>query len=234
MKSFNVYYWRARLLPTVLTAIPMFLFYWFYIKPKIPFDIFEIVYLNFFGHMSVNAALVFVLIQINRFVAKEVFQKFYFKDYLKMPTTELLLFSSSTITKEMKESVREKIKKDFNINLYTEEKEKNYPSEARKQISLAVSQIRILLRGNKALYQHNIEYGFVRNLLGGCLIALVVSVIGLFLALFYGDRVDIPQYFLIFAIVYSVPIIFSRLLVKKYGMYYANILYSEYLSIEKK
>ena len=46
----------------------------------------------------------------------------------------------------------------------------------RKQVVTAVSQIRNSLRENKLLLQHNIEYGFFRNFLGGSLIAIVFSI----------------------------------------------------------
>ena len=56
---------------------------------------------------------------------------------------------------------------DFDITLLPEDQEKEKEEEARKKIVEAMSLIRAKVKDGRLLLQHNIEYGFVRNLIGG-------------------------------------------------------------------
>ena len=53
--------------------------------------------------------------------------------------------------------------------------EEDNDDEERKQIINAVAQIRNNTRGNVLLLQHNIEFGFMRNLIGSSLLAFLIS-----------------------------------------------------------
>ena len=55
-------------------------------------------------------------------------------------------------------------------------------------IARVVGQIREMMRDNKMILQHNIEYGFFRNLLGGCVVASIISVALLIIALVIENR----------------------------------------------
>lgn len=224
------YFLRARLWPTVLTSIPVMAIYWYFIKPTLGTQLNEIPYLPLLSNVSFSAAIVFLLIQINRFLAKEIFQSFYFKDEQEMPTTNYLLWKDNFFTPQAKKLIRDKIKESFSIELCDEALEKSDESNARKQICLAVSQIRELIRGNEMLLRHNIEYGFFRNFLGGCVVAVFSSIVGAYLSYLYGLQTRVFFFFIVMAVAYFIPIVFSSLLVKKYGRYYAKILYEQFLS----
>jgi len=90
---------------------------------------------------------------------------------------------------------------------------------ARNLIVHAVSQIKNKLRDNAILFQHNIEYGFIRNLIGGSLIAIIFSIVIIIYSLIYGDG-TLRNAGIILLIIYSLPIILSKLLITKYGRYY--------------
>ena len=76
----DTYYYKARLFPTVITSIPLFVFVIQVLKPlygeslKKIFDI-----LPMLTSLGIYAGLVFLSVQINRFVSKEIFQRFFFK-----------------------------------------------------------------------------------------------------------------------------------------------------------
>lgn len=224
------YFLRARLWPTVLTSIPVMAIYWYFIKPSLGAQLNEIPYLQLLSNVSFSAAIVFLLIQINRLLAKEIFQRCYFKDEQEMPTTNYLLWKDKFFTIEAKKLIRDKIKISFEIELYSAEQEKSDETGARKQICLAVSQIRELIRGNEMLLRHNIEYGFFRNFLGGCVVAVFSSLAGLYLSYLNGFQSGISVFFLVSSVAYFIPILFSSLLVKRYGGYYAKILFEQFLS----
>ncbi|HRN46115.1 MAG TPA: hypothetical protein PLH20_15310, partial [Flavobacterium sp.] len=93
-----------------------------------------------------------------------------------------------------------------------------------------VSQIRNVLRDNSLLLQHNIEYGFFRNLIGGSFLAFLISIVILISSYCSGD-IPTRNLGLILTIIYFLPIILSKFIIDRYGKYYAKILYEQFLTI---
>ena len=227
----SAYYIRGRLFPTILTIIPLLFFVNVIVVGLYYDNLKEILnVLPIITNLGLSAALIFLMVQINRLAAKEVFQRFYFQDETYMPTTDHLLWSDNYFDIKIKEMIRLKIQTKFGITLMSEIEEAGNELKSRNQIATAVSQIRNSLRDNKILMQHNIEYGFFRNLLGGCVFALIFSIIILGFGLIKQDysSVLIGSILIIF---YLIPILFSRLLIKRFGYYYSKILYEQFLSI---
>lgn len=226
----NSYFYRARLFPALITSIPMLIFINKIIAVQYA-DILKNVYdiLPLIAHLGLSGAIIFLCIQINRIVAKEIFQRFHFKEELFMPTTNHLLVSSTYYPITVKDKIRNKIKKEFKIILADAQAEAQDENNARKIIATAVSQIRNILRGNSLLLQHNIEYGFWRNLIGGSLIAVFFSI-----AIFtYGAYNQLKDQMLIGAIcffLYLIVIILNKYIIRRYGNYYSKILYEQFLS----
>ena len=107
--------------------------------------------------------------------------------------------------------------------------EQTFNQEARKTIAIAVSQIRNSLRGNKIVERHNVEYGFWRNLIGGCVTAVVGCSVLIGFDVYNHDNSK-----LILAVIlgiYSIPICLNKVIILKYGNYYSRILYEQFLSI---
>jgi hypothetical protein len=225
------YYIKGRLFPTVLTVVPLLIFVNFIISNlynDFLKDVFII--LPLLANLGISAALIFLMVQLNRFVAKEVFQRIFFKDETNMPTTNHLLWSDNFFDKSIKEKIRNKIQSQYGLNLTSEIEESENESISRKQIVTAVSQIRNSLRDNKLLLQHNIEYGFFRNLLGGALIAILFSIF-IFAYGALNHEINLKFIGVIFTVIYFVPLLFSKLLIKRFGNYYSKILYEQFLSI---
>ena len=227
----NPYYIRARLFPTILTCIPLLVFVnkmislYFYEQLKAILEV-----LPLLTGLGLSAALLFLSVQINRLIAKEMFQKFYFKDEIKMPTTNHLLWQNDLFDKTIKENIRFKIHSKFGITLMNEVDESANENASRKQIATAVSQIRNALRDNRLLFQHNIEYGFFRNLLGGCFIACIFSLSLILLGQINKEQaVKLTGIVLFF--IYLFPIVFSKVLVNRFGNYYSKILYEQFLTL---
>lgn len=229
----NIYYFRARLLPAVLTCIPIFILihsvilenYESALTPILPI-------LPTLSSMGISLALVFVLIQINRILSKEIFQRFYFKDEIYMPTTNYLMWGNTYYEDSIKSKLREKIHSMYDIELHSRIDEIDDEASSRKRIVVAVSQIRNNLRGNPLLFRHNIEYGFFRNLLGGCVIAIVLSIFIFCYACWYGNSV-LFNMGIILAVIYAIPILLSKKILSVYGNNYAKILFEQFLSIPK-
>lgn len=227
----NSYYLKARLFPTVLTSIPAIILYNKFVA-TIYHDKLENIYtaLPTVTDIILSSAIVFLHVQINRFFSKEIFQRHYFMDEINMPTTNLLLKSNSELEPSIKQKIENKIKSKFGIVLLTSIEESADEQRARKLIATSVSQIRNVLRENTLLLQHNIEYGFFRNFIGGSFLALLQSLIIVFFSLFNGDIIT-TNFGLILTIIYFIPILLSKLIINIYGKYYSKILYEQFLTI---
>ena len=227
----NSYYLKARLFPTVLTSIPAIILYNKFVA-TIYHDKLENIYtaLPTVTDIILSSAIVFLHVQINRFISKEIFQRHYFRDEINMPTTNLLLKSNSELEPSIKQKIENKIKSKFGIVLLTSIEESADEQRARKLIATSVSQIRNVLRENTLLLQHNIEYGFFRNIIGGSFLALLQSLIIVFFSLFNGDIIT-TNFGLILTIIYFIPILLSKVIINIYGKYYSKILYEQFLTI---
>ena len=227
----NTYYLKARLFPTVLTSIPVLILYNRFVA-SLYHDKLENIYpaLPTITDVIFSGAIIFLLVQINRFLSKEIFQRLYFKDEINMPTTILLLKSNSELETSIKQKIEDKIKNKFDIALLSLNEESADETRARKLISITVSQIRNVLRENSLLLQHNIEYGFFRNLIGGSFLAFLISLIILIYSHCTGDIATRNLSFIL-TTMYFLPIILSKVIINRYGKYYAKILYEQFLTI---
>lgn len=227
----NIYFYRARLFPAVITSIPMLVFLNNVIAVKYH-DALTKIYdvLPLIAHLGLSAAIVFLCVQINRLLAKEIFQRLYFKEELFMPTTSHLLFNNTHYLGSIKNKIRDKISSKFDISLPNAQEEEQDEIKSRKLIATGVSQIRIALKGNAMLLQHNIEYGFWRNLIGGCVWAVIFSGAIFFYGMHYQLQ-DLKTIGIICFVIYLVPILVSKLIINYYGRYYSKILYEQFLSL---
>lgn len=227
----NVYYFRARLLPTGLTCIPLFILIHSVILKNYGSTLTPILsVLPLLSSMGISFAFVFILTQINRVFSKEIFQRFYFKDEIEMPTTNYLMWADSYYEASTKEKLRTKIQAIYDIVLNSPIDEASDDISSRKKIVIAVSQIRNSLRENTFIFRHNIEYGFFRNLLGGCVIAIVLSIFTVSYAYYHQDQ-TLLKVGITLAIVYAIPIVFSKKILSVYGNNYAKILFEQFLSM---
>lgn len=229
--TINNYYFKARLFPTVLTSIPSIILY-----NKLVANLYNEKLENIYAGLPTitniifSGAIIFLLVQINRFISKEVFQRLYFKDELNMPTTNFLLKSNNELESSIKQKIEDKIKNKFDISLLTSIEESADELRARKLIATIVSQIRNVLRDNTLLLQHNIEFGFFRNLIGGSFLAFVVCLLLLVLS-YHASDIDTKKLGWILTVIYFIPLMLSKLIIDKYGKYYAKILYEQFLTI---
>lgn len=228
--TFSRYGIKARMAPAIICAVPFLIFYYWYLSSASDM-------LAFLGKMKLASDLSFPVIltylfsQINRHLSKTVFQRFYFKDELKMPTTDFLLYSDSQYTKDYKNDFRSKILSDFKMELPNEKEEVENESETRKRITEAMSLVRKKCEKSEMLLQHNMEYGFFRNLIGGSILSAPASfVFAAYAAHFHNS---VAMYSLIACgIAFSLFLIFSKNLIFEHGNAYAKILFQEYTSMK--
>lgn len=226
---FGEYNRVARIYPAIISAVPIFVLNYFLLQGYTSGFIISLEKIEWIGGVTISVAFVFLFAQIGRFIGKELFEKAYFKDELYMPTTNFLLHSDSTYSPEHTSRLHKKILNDFGIHVYTIAQENQNTTSARRIVVESVSMIRGKVKNGQLLLQHNIEYGFVRNLIGGSLPALFFSIVNIYIFGFLFQNKTAFVLSIFTTVFYFLLIAFSKYLVKQYGVRYAKILIQEYL-----
>lgn len=227
---FNKYTRIARVYPAILCSIPIFTLN-FFLLSKYTSDFFKsIEIIKLTGGITLSVALTFLLAHIGRFIGKELFEKIHFNNESSMPTTKMLMHSNSEYSVDFKNKIHSKIFIDFGMKISHLEDELKNKDEATKIIAESVSMIRAKVGKGKLLFQHNIEYGFARNLIGGSVPAIFLSIInsfifGLIVKNYLAYNISISL-----SLIYFIIIFFGRSIIERYGNRYAKILIQEYLS----
>jgi hypothetical protein len=220
---FNEYGVKARLFPALLCLPPFLLFKVFAIDPFVPPGLLNKLFVVIAADVSYSAILIYLLAQINRFVSKSLFE-----DKAKFPSTLMLLPSSRKMSAQLRQLIGQRIQRDFHMSLPTAADEEGNPADAKTRSREIASLIVNKVGRGKLLFQHNIEYGFVRNLVGGSLVALVVSIAAATVFAWVLPEHNAEVIARVFTFLYLLPVIFSRQIIRHFGEEYAEILFREY------
>ena len=224
---FNQYNLQARFFPTIICAIPILLFQYFFLSEEISTFIAFLGNLKFVGDFTISTVILYFVSQINRFFSKTFFEK----EEIYMPTTDFLLISNSEYSNEYKVKIYEKLEKDFGLKLPIEKEQKENEIYSRKRISEIMSLARKKVGSGKLLLQHNIEYGFWRNLIGGTIFAVLFSGITTYYSHAEGNK---TLFFvsIILLIFYLLIFIFNKFIIGRFGKMYARVLIQEYMEMK--
>lgn len=223
-KHFNIYTIKARLFPALLCSIP-FIVIWHYTgNPYFPSDLKRVIFSISVGEITLTIILTYVLSQVNRQISKILFEQ-----KSQFPTTLMLLPSSNEISAEFRKKISEKLNTDFRIALPTLEDEQKDMTSTKNRIGEITALIIHKVGSGTLLLQHNIEYGFIRNLIGGSVLAFIASLVGTLIFCFILKNPMLTLIMCFLAVAYILPIVFSKLLLNKYSKDYASILFREYI-----
>lgn len=224
MKSFenlfDEYNLKARVFPALITAIPLFLIKHYIVNQYFSFSLTQVV----FGDVSILLILVYFFSQINRLISKGLFEK-----KTNFPTDTALLPSSSVLSKQYRDNLSQKIQTDFNLVLPSLKDENENEQEVKVRIREIVKSIINKVRDGHLLLQHNIEYGFSRNLLGGSVVASVVSFVNIFLFVFLFENKIIAVLSVILFVIYSLIVLCHKKILRHFAEEYTQVLFREYL-----
>ena len=228
--KFKKYTIIARFFPAIITSLPLVILSGFLIGDDYIALFANLKYIKIIGLASTPVILFYLFAQINRFIAKEYFQKKYFKGELEMPTTMFLLHSDDSLSSEYKNNIRAKIENEFSVTLPSQINEEQNIENSKLRISESVSLVRNKVGAGNLLLQHNIEYGFIRNLIGGSPISLIITIVNIFL--FWRIIPSFPAMItnIVLMFFYLMFIILSRFLIERYGVIYAKRLFQEYMT----
>lgn len=226
--KFDKYNRVARFYPSLIILIPFLLFTINCHLENLESVFDSILGVIIIGNITISIVLLYFFVQINRFLGKFLFERIIFNNELQMPTTRFLLFSDTEFSREYKNQIRERIKNDFQIELPSELEENQNNEDARKRILEAVGLIRQKVKDGRLLLQHNIEYGFTRNLIGGSVIGLLMSVFNIVYFYNINDKI-IGGVSIALTICFAFLLIIFKPIINYLGNQYAKRLFQEYI-----
>jgi len=216
----------ARLYPALISLIPVFLLTLGLSQNELSDTLGDIMAIRVAGCVSINIAALFLLIQTNRFIGKEIFEKWYFEDELRMPTTDILLPSSGRISPQLRQQLEEMCYRDFGLYLPSVAEEEADSLLARRRIVEIVARMRQKVKDGHLLLQHNIEYGFARNLIGAAPLSLIISISCI--VYFYNKAKPFLLFSITLASLWFLLLFLSKLIISRFGGLYAKRLIQEY------
>ena len=211
---------HARIYPGLICSIPAFLLVAAFDNEAVARVIRDIAAIEILGKFSVGIAAFVLLMQLSRFIGKDVFEAKLFKNELRFPTTDYLLPSNSTLSDEFKETLAQKITSEFGLHLPTGEDDQTDQVNARNRVKDIVARIRASTSGAALVLQRNWEYGFARNLVGGSVIAAVLLIVGF--VVYFGTALG--YLFGICTIVFVAILLSGPWLLRRYASHYAKQL----------
>ena len=224
-RIFNEYNLKARVFPAIISAVPFLILKYLFFDKYFKISLNQII----FGDISILVVLIYLLAQVDRFVSK-----IFFETKSDFSTDHMLMPSSKKISDEYRKNMANKISRDFKLNLPNLADEKSDIENTKIRIREIVKAIIAKVKDGDLSLQHSIEYGFIRNLIGGCAVASVVSIINIILlkTAFPDQKLFITS--LILLLIYLIPLVFHKKTLSHYDNAYAEKLFSEYLHLEKK
>lgn len=228
--KFDRYGIEARLLPAILCSVPFLIFSYFYLNGASGGFLSWMYGVKWAANITFTMALLFLLVQVSRFISKELFERDIFEGRLNQPTTRILMHTDAHYSVSYTKQVHERIKSDFGIAIPIMPEEIYDDTTSRKMIWEAMSFIRNKVGSDDMVLQHNAEYGFVRNLIGGSVPALFMA---LFNAIFFSQVVlnnFAYKFSFAIALIYTIIILLHRSLITRYGYLYAGKLVEKYMT----
>ena len=227
---------KARLMPAILTAIP-FGFLIAYPLSELIMSLkegFELVAkCGFYASLIVSVIIVtiFVWAFLVRLIAKFI-ESIVFKDEVLFPTTKLLMWNNAHYPKDIKRKIHKRIKEDFDVQLSSENSEKDNPIEAATKIARVVARIRDKVKDGRIVLQYNIHYGAIRNLTVGSLFSLIASILLVYMGYSNDSMRSAMDVGIILSLLYMIILFTSKFTWSFLGKLYAKTLIDEYMSRE--
>ena len=222
MMKFSEYSIKARLVPAIVTiALPLIIFNYFFFDKEYSKFIDYILSIKFLSTISFSVVAIYYLSEFARMLGKGLFEASYYKNEMYMPTTNFLLFRDDTYSEEYKTKFQKKISSDFDLVLDNKEQEKVDETKSRRKIVEAMALIRKKLHKNTFLLQHNIEYGAMRNAIGGSVFGCAICLASVcFFHFATVNQLAVTINLILFCF-YLLMILFSKFIMNFYGKSFA-------------
>lgn len=179
MKSLNKYTLFARYIPGLITLLPASLIYFFITKKHAQYELTEyLLSMSFLFGISGTFILTYFIAMVTRELGS-LLEERYFHKKSGFPTTYRLLWTDTKFSKQDKKHYAEKIRTDFGLILLNEQQEVSDNAEAIKLLNRASRLLSTKYQQHSQVKEANISYGFARNVSGGVIISLPLSLAGI-------------------------------------------------------
>jgi hypothetical protein len=227
----DAYEVKARLVPAALCAVPTVVLYHYLLQAHFGGLFTDLGHVRLLGYLTIEAAVTYAIMQLNNRLGGKLLQGAIFSGG-RMPTTQLLMPGDLALSLQMKRDIAKKFKKDFGKDLPLFDRNMT-DSERRQRIGELMAHVRNATRGDLLVKNHNIEYGFVRNLCGGAFVAaLICAASAVTFGLFSWDEEALLVSLCLLAI-YGLIATASKPLIRYFGTNYAKVLLEQYLCLGK-
>lgn len=233
-KIFNLYDILARYLPSLMSALPFFVI-WFYLSENFQLKSLSsfIMGIKIFGVEGISFSLVFIYIfsLVIREISKYFERKYFTGKRAKgFPTTYLMTYSDSTLSDRYKDKYRELIFNRFGFELSFKDAEHKDSIEARKRLNEATRLVIAEMGNVHLVLLHNIWFGSLRNLIGGTIISMPLCIGGIAIGWFLLEK-SIVMIFVLTTLflLYVAVFLFRKPILTHNGEAYAQKLFAEFI-----
>ena len=225
---FDTYEIKARYFPAVINLTLLYII-WYptfsdYLSLKME-HIVNATVANFMSH-TILLAYVYFIFLFSRYVSKTLFERG------PLYTSRMLSLKNQELDKKTNKIISLKIKEFYNMSLPTIDFENKNKEDANKQREMIISQIRNDLRGNKILYNRNIEYGFARNLRGGTFISLITFLL-LDVFFYFSQNQILFNSCMLGLCIFFTLFLCASFMQNKASKDYAYTLFEQFISLKK-
>lgn len=227
MMQVDAYTLQARIVPAVVSALPLFaLWYGIAEDPALAGLGAHVLETRIAGTVTVSVVLLIVFAHLVR-QAGLWLERRLFAD--GMPSTYLFL-DPSPFSEPVRERYRDQVAVDFGIALLSSEEARQRPAEARARLEDAARLVLKRVGRAPLVHKHNIWYGLYRNLAGGAYWGLGFSLFTAAVSVAWLHDTPTLVTAALAAIIHGGFILFAKRLVVPAGEAFAQQLVHTYLA----
>ena len=227
----------ARYLPSLLSALPFFVI-WYFLSENVQLKGLASFILSIRLPYVKEIAFFWVFLHFYSLIIREI-SKYFERKYFTsdeaegFPTTYLMMYSNSMLSDSYKDTYRKLILKRFDIELLNNKDEQTNINEARKRLDEAAGLVRVEIQDGYLVMKHNIWFGSLRNLIGGTIISIPVCISGIaFGTFFFAANALLIAILAALLTLYVLLFLFRKTILVRNGEAYTTQLISEFIESE--
>jgi hypothetical protein len=228
MDTYTIY---ARFFPCIISALPLFVL-WFFLSRNVQLrELWAFLSgLKFYGGVGISLVALYFYAQVIRITSK-FFEDKYFLGNAGFPTTYLMTYEDTTFSKSYKDEYRKLVKKHLDIDLSNESEELADIGEACKRLNETAKHVILKVGDGQLVKEHNIWYGFVRNLIGGTIFSMVFCLINIAIGILIVKSSILVSTSSVLLIMYASLFISRKRILVQNAEAFAKQLIAEFMSL---
>ncbi len=230
---FDSYTLHARVFPALISALPLFVL-WYFISSlgELSGLASYVLGLNFLGTVTLGIVFLYFYAQVIRTASKFLEERYFLKER-GFPTTYLMLYGDPTYSRNYKNYFRARAAKAFGITLPTEEDEREDLEETKKRLHEITKHVILQLGSGHLVLRHNVWYGFFRNLVGGALFASLFCILNIYIGIVILDNSTLWVTSVVLLVFFAFLLLWRKPILVQHAEAYAKQLTAEFMENNK-